>query len=42
MTGYADGADIAGHGIEPKDILRKPFTEDDLARAVNTQLGDAP
>ena len=42
MTGYADGTDIAGHGIEPKNILRKPFTEHDLARAVNTQLGDAP
>jgi two-component system cell cycle sensor histidine kinase/response regulator CckA len=42
MTGYADGTDIAGHGIEPNDILRKPFTEDDLARAVNSQLGDAP
>jgi len=42
MTGYADGVDIAGHGIEPNDILRKPFTEDDLARAVNARLGDAP
>ena len=37
MTGYAD-AHVAGRGLAPNDILRKPFTEAELAEAVIAQL----
>ena len=41
MTGYADDSHVAGRGIAPNDVLRKPFTEDELAHAINTQLTNA-
>jgi signal transduction histidine kinase/CheY-like chemotaxis protein len=41
MTGYADDSHVAGRGITPTGILRKPFTEDELARAIIAQLTDA-
>lgn len=41
MTGYAHGSDLDGRGIEAKDILRKPFTEAELAVAVSEHLAAA-
>ena len=40
MTGYADDAHVTASGLALNDILRKPFTEDELADAINTQLTD--
>ena len=38
MTGYAEDAHVAGRSLARNDILRKPFTEDELADAINAQL----
>ncbi|MGI9607952.1 MAG: ATP-binding protein [Acidimicrobiales bacterium] len=41
MTGYADRTDVGDLGIASSDLLRKPFTNEDLVRAINVQLSDA-
>ena len=38
MTGYADDAHVAGRSSAPRDLLRKPFDEHELAGAINAQL----
>lgn len=40
MSGYADDVHVGERGLSPTDILRKPFTEDELWDAISAQLTD--
>ncbi|MGI9594619.1 MAG: ATP-binding protein [Acidimicrobiales bacterium] len=42
MSGYAYDTRVGGLGLSPANVLRKPFTEDELRVAVAGQLVDLP
>ena len=40
MSGYAEEAHVDGRGIGPSEVLRKPFTEEQLWTAISVHLAD--